>query len=183
VKGRKQLKFVKKFSWSGITRWAKLKYINLIRAKGGPAIVAKGFSIGLFIEMFTLPTFGLAAVLILPMVYFMRASLPGALAGFLFGKIIYLPFVLLIKEIGHAILPKHFVHRIHIYPHWLSDIVKDGFYLVVGGIVMGAILGLLAYFPVRWILEIYAARRIEKRKKRKAVLASLPKKPDADNFS
>jgi uncharacterized protein (DUF2062 family) len=175
------LKSVKKFSWSGISRWAKHKYINLIRAKGGPAIVAKGFSIGIFIEMFTLPTFGLAAVLILPMVYFLRASLPGALVGFLFGKIIYLPFALLNKKIGHAILPRHFVHQIHFYPQWLSDIVKDGVYLIVGGIVMGTILGIVAYFPVRWILEIYAARRKEKRKKRKAVLASMSR-PDPDKL-
>jgi uncharacterized protein (DUF2062 family) len=175
------LKSVKKSRVSGITRWFKLKYNHLLRAKGGPAIVAKGFSIGLFIEMFTLPTFGLAAVLILPLVYFMRASLSGALVGFLFGKIIYLPFAFLNKKIGHWLLPKHFSHHIHFYPIWLSDIVKDGVYLIIGGIIMGAILGLVAYFPVLWILEIYASRRREKRKRRKAVLASLPK-PDADKY-
>jgi uncharacterized protein (DUF2062 family) len=166
---------------SGITRWFKLKYNLLLRAKGGPAIVAKGFSIGLFIEMFTLPTFGLAAVLILPLVYFMRASLPGALVGFVFGKIIYLPIAFLNKRIGHWVLPKHVGHRIHFYPQWLSDIVKDGLYLIVGGIIMGAILGLVAYFPVKWVLEVYASRRKEKRKKRKAFLASLLK-PDHDAF-
>jgi uncharacterized protein (DUF2062 family) len=168
------LKLVKKLSWAGLKRWFKLKYVLLLRAKGGPANVAKGFSIGLFIEMFTLPTFGLAAVLILPLVYFTRASLPGALVGFLFGKIIYLPFAFLNKRIGHWILPKHFAHRIHFYPHWLSDFVKGGLDLIIGGIVMGTLLGLIAYFPVRWILEIYATRRKEKRKRRKADLA-LPK--------
>ena len=173
------MKSVKKSRVSGITRWFKLKYILLLRARGGPAIVAKGFSIGLFIEMFTLPTFGLAAVLILPLVYFTRASLPGALVGFVFGKIIYLPIAFLNKRIGHWILPKHLAYRIHFYPHWLSDIVKDGLYLIVGGVIMGAILAILAYFPVRWILEIYASRRKEKRKQRKAFLAALPK-PDSD---
>jgi uncharacterized protein (DUF2062 family) len=176
------LKFVKKSRVSGITRWFKLKYNHLLRAKGGPAIVAMGFSIGIFIEMFTLPTFGLAAILILPLVYFMRASLPGALVGFLFGKIIYLPFAFLNKKIGHWILPKHFAQNIHFYPIWLSDIVQNGVYLIIGGIIMGAILGLAAYFPVRWILEIYASRRKEKRKRRKAVLASLQRQ-DADTFS
>jgi uncharacterized protein len=176
------LKFAKKSRVTGITRWFKLKYNHLLRAKGGPSIVAKGFSIGIFIEMFTLPTFGLAAVLILPLVYFMRASLPGALVGFLFGKIIYLPFAFFNKKIGHWLLPKHFAHNIHFHPIWLSDIVKDGVYLIIGGIIMGAILGLVAYFPVLWTLEMYASRRREKRKRRKAVLASLTK-PDADTFS
>ncbi|QGQ95260.1 DUF2062 domain-containing protein [Paenibacillus psychroresistens] len=175
------MKFVKKSRVQGITRWFRLKYNHLLRAKGGPSIVAKGFSIGLFIEMFTFPTFGLAAVLILPLVYFTRASLSGALVGFLFGKIIYLPFFFLIKKMGHWLLPSHFAHHIHFHPAWLSNIVKDGVYLILGGIIMGAILGLIAYFPVRWILEVYAARRKEKRKRRKAVLASLPK-TDADTL-
>ncbi|MEX2460057.1 MAG: DUF2062 domain-containing protein [Paenibacillaceae bacterium] len=175
------MKSVIKSRVSGIMRWFKLKYNHLLRAKGGPAIVAKGFSIGLFVEMFTLPTFGLAAILILPLVYFLRASLSGALIGFIFGKIIYIPFAFLNKRIGHWVLPKHFAQQIHFYPQWLSNIVKDGLYLIVGGIIMGAILGLLAYFPVKWILEIYASRRKEKRKRRKADLASLPK-PDQDAF-
>jgi uncharacterized protein (DUF2062 family) len=171
-----------KSRWAGLKRWFKLKYVLLLRAKGGPANVAKGFSIGLFIEMFTLPTFGLAFVLILPLVYFTRASLPGALVGFLFGKIIYLPFAFLNKRIGHLILPKHFAHKIHFHPQWLSDIVKSGLDLIIGGVIMGTLLGLIAYFPVRWLLEVYASRRKEKRKRRKAVLASLPKK-DADTFN
>ena len=115
------LKSVKKSRMTGITRWFKLKYNHLLRAKGGPSIVAKGFSIGLFVEMFTLPTFGLAAVLILPLVYFIEASLSGALVGFVFGKIIYLPFAFLNKRIGHWVLPKHFGHNIHFYPDWLSE--------------------------------------------------------------
>jgi uncharacterized protein (DUF2062 family) len=175
------LKSVKK-RLAGLKRWLKLKYVLLIRAKGGPSIVAKGFSIGLFIEMFTLPTFGLAAVLILPLVYFTRASLPGALVGFLFGKIIYLPFAFLNKRIGHWILPKHFAHKIHFYPHWLSEFVKGGLDLIIGGVIMGTLLGLIAYFPVRWILELYASRRKEKRKRRKADLALLPK-PDIDKYN
>jgi uncharacterized protein len=171
----------KKSRWSGLLGWFKLKYILLLRAKGGPAIVAKGFSIGLFIEMFTLPTFGLAAVLILPLVYIMRASLPGALIGFVFGKIIYLPVAFLNKKIGHLVLPRHMVHKIHFYPQWLSDIVKNGIYLIAGGIIVGLILGVLFYFPVKWILEIYAARRKEKRRKRKAHLASM-QQTDVDSF-
>jgi uncharacterized protein (DUF2062 family) len=175
------LKSGKKSRWSGMMGWFKLKYILLLRAKGGPATVAKGFSIGLFIEMFTLPTFGLAAVLILPLVYFMRASLTGALIGFVFGKIIYLPIAFLNKRIGHFVLPKHIVRKIHFHPQWLSDIVKDGIYLIAGGIIVGAILGVLFYFPVKSVLEVYAARRKEKRKKRKAHLASV-QQTDIDSF-
>jgi len=154
-------------TWSAkIKRWFKLKYLSLLyRAKGGPEKVAKGFSIGLAIEMFTLPTFGLAAILILPLVFFLRASLSGALIGFLFGKLIYPLFFFLNKKIGHTFLPKHFASDIHFQAHWLEKIVRIEIYLVVGGMIVGAALGLLTYFPIKMLLEFYAAKRKEKRRK------------------
>jgi hypothetical protein len=139
--------------------------------------VAKGFSIGLFIEMFTLPTFGLAAVLILPLVYFFRASLPGALLGFLFGKLIYIPVAFLNNRVGSLLVPKSFVRHIHFQPHWLEHIVRNALQLIVGGMVVGAVLGVIAYFPIKWLLEYYTAKRKEKRRIRKAqlVVSGSPK--------
>ncbi|WJH34946.1 DUF2062 domain-containing protein [Paenibacillus aurantius] len=156
-------------------RWLKLKYLLLLRAKGGPAKVAKGFGIGLFVEMFTLPTGGLAAVLILPLVYLFRASLPGALIGFLFGKIIYVPMMFLNKKVGSLVVPKGFVHHIHFQPHWLEKLLKGAMDLIVGGMIVGAVLGVLVYFPIKLLLGLYTARRKEKRLKRKAQLLSVEK--------
>ena len=53
--GLKQGK-LRKTSYDKSKRWLKFKYLFLFRAKGGTAMAAKGFSIGLAIEMFTLPT-------------------------------------------------------------------------------------------------------------------------------
>jgi uncharacterized protein len=152
-------------------RWFKYKYLLLLRAKGGPSIVAKGFAVGLFVEMFTFPTLGLAALLILPIVYFLRASLPGAVIGFLFGKIVYLAFLPLNKKVGGLILPRHFVHNLNFDPVWLANLLKAQLKLIVGGIIVGAILGLVIYFPIKLLLQFYASKRKEKRRKRKAQLA------------
>jgi hypothetical protein len=38
--------------------------------------------------------------------------------------------------------------------------------------VVGAVLGILSYFPIKWMLEYYTHKRKEKRKLRKAQLVS-----------
>lgn len=151
-------------------RYFRHKYVMLLRAKGGASKVAKGFSIGLAIEMFTLPTFGLAALLILPAVYAMRASLAGALLGFVFGKVIYIPMAFLNKFVGKLIVPSGFAGYLHFLPDWLEKVLKGAIDLIVGGIVNGTALGILVYFPLKWLLESVAARRRAKRKKAPEVL-------------
>lgn len=151
-------------------RYLRYKYVMLLRAKGGTSKVAKGFSIGLAIEMFTLPTFGLAALLIFPVVYAMRASLAGALLGFLFGKIIYIPMAFLNKFVGRLIVPPHFGRYLHFLPEWLEKLLKGAIDLIVGGVVDGVLLGVLVYFPLKWLLESVAARRRARRKKPAKVL-------------
>lgn len=46
--------------WTKLYRKLKLEYYKLIRMKGAPSFVARGFSVGIFVEFITLPTFGLA---------------------------------------------------------------------------------------------------------------------------
>ncbi|WP_438446611.1 DUF2062 domain-containing protein [Gorillibacterium sp. sgz5001074] len=153
---------------AGTGRWFKYRYIKLLRAKGGPSKVARGFSVGIAVEMFTLPTFGLAAVLIIPLVYLLRASLPGALIGFVFGKIIYIPMAFLNRMVGDAVVPEAWHRAITHLPAWLGNIVSPALDLVIGGMAVGAILGLIMYFPVWLLLEWYTARRKERRRKKAA---------------
>ena len=162
----------KRFHLKEYKRWFRYKYLQLLRAKGGPSLVAKGFSIGLAIEMFTLPTGGLAFLLIFPLVYLFRASLAGALVGFVFGKIIYIPFAFLNKKVGDLVLPKHFKRYLihHLPDNWLSDIIRGGLDLIAGGMIVGAVLGIVAYFPILFLLKYHTHRRKEKRKRRKAQL-------------
>jgi len=168
-----------RFDWKSTKRWFRYKYLMLLRAKGGPSKVARGFSIGLAVEMFTLPTGGLAALLILPLVYVMRANLAGALIGFLFGKLIYIPFAFLNKHVGEILVPKpvkyYLLHISPHLPHLLVKFIRSGLDLLVGGMVIGAVLGLIMYFPVVLLLQYHANRRKEKRRLRKEQLLVLNK--------
>ncbi|SDC01985.1 hypothetical protein SAMN02799630_02447 [Paenibacillus sp. UNCCL117] len=160
-----------KFRLHSMGRWFKYKYVLLIRAKGGPAMVAMGFSIGLFVEMFTLPTAGLAFFLIFPLVYVLRGSVAAALIGFVFGKVIYIPFSFLHREVGGLVMP----HRINgqwlqMLPHWLDSFIRFNLKLFVGGVIDGLVLGLIVYFPIRWALEWFHQKRKEKRQRRKEQL-------------
>jgi uncharacterized protein len=162
-----------RYDWKSTKRWFKYKYLLLLRAKGGPSMVARGFSIGLFVEMFTLPTAGFAFVLIFPLVYLLRANFAGALIGFVFGKVIYIPFSILNKQVGDWLAPKHFkMYLIHHLPHILSNIIRSGLDLIIGGMVVGIALAIIAYFPIRLLLQYHSNRRKEKRRIRKAQLVA-----------
>jgi uncharacterized protein (DUF2062 family) len=162
-KSKNSFEFFKNF-FIRIKRYLKYKYLQLFRADGGAAIVATGFSIGLAVEMFTLPTFGLAFFLIFPIAYLMRGSVAAALIGFMFGKLIYPTIFFLNEKVGAWIIPKSFVQQIVFHPNWLSKLIRYEIKLFVGGIVVGVALGLLFYFPVKWILEYYTRKRNEKRR-------------------
>ncbi|MCZ8516514.1 DUF2062 domain-containing protein [Paenibacillus filicis] len=161
----------KPFHVRNIKRWFKYKYLLLTRAKGGPSLVAMGFSIGLFVEMFTLPTAGLAFFLIFPLIYLFRASMAAALIGFVFGKVIYIPMSFLNRMVGGWVLPRGARHNLlHMLPSWLDTFIKFNLKLIVGGMIVGAVLGILCYFPIKWLLELYHHNRKERRRKRKEQL-------------
>ncbi|QHT60073.1 DUF2062 domain-containing protein [Paenibacillus lycopersici] len=157
-----------------IKRWLKYKYTQLMRAPGGPSIVALGFSIGIFIEMFTLPTYGLAFFLIFPLIYLFRASFAGALVGFVFGKIIFLPVAFINSKVGGAVLPHHLRVHISFLPHWLNHALMLNLKLIVGGVIDGLVLGAIFYFPVRLMIKYMADKRKEKRKLRRLSTETKP---------
>lgn len=132
--------------------------------------MAAGFSIGLAVEMFTLPTLGLAFFLIFPLVYLFRASLAGALIGFVFGKIIYIPVAFVNNKVGGWVVPDRMLDWISFLPHWLEKILYVNMKLIVGGMIDGTLLGILFYFPVKRLLELYTEKRTEKRRKKRADL-------------
>lgn len=156
----------------GMKRWLKYKYMLLIRARGGGAKVAKGFSIGLAIEMFTLPTAGLAFFIIFPLVYLSRASLASALIGFVFGKIIYIPFSFLNGMVGGMLLPKNLAVHIAYVPDWFNSFMTYNLKLIVGGIVDGAALGIILYLPMKWSIDYVRTKRKEKRRLRRVQVHS-----------
>ncbi|MDF2726088.1 MAG: hypothetical protein K0Q59_5766 [Paenibacillus sp.] len=151
----------------GAYRWFKFKYIQLSRQKGGAAKVARGFSIGLAVEMFTLPTFGLAFFLIFPLVYLFRANFAGALIGFVIGKIIYIPVAFINAKIGGFIVPNRIGEWATFLPAWLEKMLYMNAKLIVGGMIDGIIIGLIMYFPLKWLLERFTTKRKAKRQVRR----------------
>jgi len=145
-------------------RWLKYKYMLLLRAEGGASIVAMGFAIGIAVEMFTLPTLGVAFVLIFPLCFLLRGNLPAAFIGFVIGKIIYIPMMYPNSKVGAWILPTHMSIHLPVVPEWLNRLLLANLKLIVGGMVDGAILGLLCYFPIKISLNLYKAKRRERRK-------------------
>lgn len=145
-------------------RWLKYKYLMLMRAKGGASMVAMGFAIGIFVEMFTLPTLGFAFILIFPLVYVLKGNLPAALIGFVIGKLIYIPMIYPNRKVGGWVLPDHLTFDISFLPHWVNHLLVENVKLIVGGMIDGAILGLLCYFPIRISINAFKNKRKEKRR-------------------
>lgn len=151
-----------------IPRWLKFQYVKLLRAKGGASVVAMGFAVGLFVEMFNLPTYGTSFLLIFPLNFILRGSFAAALVGFLFGKMIYIPMSFLNAKMAGTVLPKNFAIQISFLPEWINHILLLNLKLIVGGIIDGAILGLLFYFPIRYSVEAFKRKRREKRRLNRA---------------
>ncbi|WII36308.1 DUF2062 domain-containing protein [Paenibacillus thiaminolyticus] len=149
-------------------RWLKYQCLKLVRTRGAAGQVARGFCIGLAVEMVTLPTAGLAFFLIFPLVYMMRGRLAAALIGFVFGKLIYIPFAVVNERVGHWILPMHWMVHAAALPDWLNRLLTINMNLIVGGMIDGAMLALLLYIPMKQILLTVQERRRQKRRHRHA---------------
>lgn len=145
-------------------RWYRYQLLKLMRTRGGAAEAAKGFSVGLAVEMFTLPTGGLAFLLLFPLLYLIRGRMSAALVGFVIGKIIYIPVAVVNERVGHWLLPNNFVIHIESFPHWINHLLTINIHLIVGGIIDGCILGFLFYLPVKRLLLHMQDRRREKRR-------------------
>ncbi|MCY9516651.1 DUF2062 domain-containing protein [Paenibacillus apiarius] len=150
-----------------VQRWCKYQALKLLRTSGGAAQVAKGFCVGLFIEMFTLPTAGLAFLLLFPLVYMLRGRVAAAFIGFVLGKVIYIPVAVLNERVGHWLLPSHWTVSFSVLPEWLNHVLTINMYLIVGGIIDGALLGFMLYFPVKQGLLFMQERRRQKRRWRR----------------
>ncbi|MFC3798522.1 MULTISPECIES: DUF2062 domain-containing protein [unclassified Cohnella] len=156
-------------------RYLKLQYVKLLRAKGGAYSIAMGFAIGLFVEMFNLPTYGTSFVLIFPLIYLLRGNLPSALVGFVFGKLIYIPMSVLNKMVADAVMPAHFAVNFSFLPAKVNHFLLFNLKMIVGGMIDGLALGVLFFFPIWYSVQAFKRKRREKRRARKIVIeASKP---------
>ncbi len=149
--------------WKKIYRKLKYEYYKLIRMKGAVSFIARGFSVGIFIEFITLPTFGLAFLLLFPMTRLFRSSFPASLIGFVVGKIVLPIFMLLNLKLGNTIIGKplqeHVEHNNESIGAWLQWMKQNGIAYFTGSAVMGVIVAFGSYFLVYAALQWYRKKR------------------------
>lgn len=152
--------------WRKMYRKLKMEYYKLLRMKGAPAFVARGFSIGMFIEFITLPTFGLAFLLLFPLTRYFRASLPASLIAFVIGKLILPIFMIVNYNIGYVLIAKPLHGDIIQYSQpwmqWISWMKEKGLAYFTGSAVMGSIMAVVSYFLVITILTLYRRKKVRR---------------------
>ncbi|MGN7471588.1 DUF2062 domain-containing protein [Brevibacillus sp. SAFN-007a] len=149
--------------WTNLFRKLKLEYYKLLRMKGAPAFVARGFSVGIFVEFITLPTFGLAFLLLFPLVKLFRASLPAALIAFFLGKLVLPIFMVINYNIGYALVGKPLQHPAvqhqEAWQEWLVWVQKKGLAYFTGSAIMGLFVAAASYFLVYAALQLYRRKK------------------------
>ncbi len=149
--------------WKKLYRRAKYEYYKLIRMKGAPSIIARGFSVGIFIEFITLPTFGLAFILLYPLNILFRSSFAASLIGFVIGKMLLPLFMILNLKLGNTIVGKplreHLHHNHESFGSWLGWLKQNGIAYFTGSAIMGVIVAFGSYFLVYAALQWYRKKR------------------------
>lgn len=149
--------------WKKIYRKLKYEYYKLIRMKGAVSFIARGFSVGIFIEFITLPTFGLAFILLYPMTLLFRCSFPASLIGFVIGKVALPVFMLLNLKVGNTIIGKplkeHIEHNNESLTGWLQWMKQNGIAYFTGSAVMGVLVSIGSYFLIYATLQWYRKKR------------------------
>lgn len=153
--------------WRKLIRKAKYEYYKLIRMKGAPSFIARGFSIGIFVEFITLPTFGLAFLLLYPMNVLFRSSFSASLIAFVIGKMVLPIFMLPNLKLGNTIigdpLKEHIKHNNESLTSWLAWMKQNGIAYFTGSAVMGVIVAIGSYFLVYAALQWYRKKRARRR--------------------
>ena len=89
------------------------KWHDLLNDPEGPHLVAMSFAIGVISEMLTIPTAGIAFVLMIVIVKLLKFSMTSTLAGYFFTKIVYIPLAPLELKIGKRLLRENFDPHAH----------------------------------------------------------------------
>lgn len=145
--------------WKKLYRRIKYETYKLIRMKGAPSFVALGFAVGIFVEFITLPTFGIAFLLLFPLVKAFRCSMPAAIIGFVMGKLVLPLFLVLNYRLGYLIIGHPSLYEITLpnqtWQKWLVWIEETGLAYFTGSAIMGAVVALISYLLVMAALQLY----------------------------
>lgn len=144
-------------------KWArrlKLEYYKLVRNKGASSLVARSFAIGMFIEFITLPTMGLAFLLLFPLIRLFRGSFPVSLIGFTLGKFIVPFFLVLNYKVGAMLLDLEASFPASAEPFFsVQSLKENGLVFLTGSALDGFAFAVLCYGLVYASLVLYRKRK------------------------
>ena len=153
-------------------RKLKYQYLKLLRSKGAPSIVARSFSLGMFIEFITLPTLGAAFLLLYPLILLVRGNFAASLIGFIMGKFILPLFFVLNMSVGNLIMGNELGQQANeqldhasLSGFWsiLQFVKEKGIALFVGSLANGAVMAIICYILVFYGLQLYRKRKEARR--------------------
>ncbi len=132
-------------------RKAKLLFLKLARDRASVHEIALGASIGTFISVF--PTFGLGTLLVLLLYRFLKFNLVAALAMSVISNPFTSPFFMVLSfKIGSLILNTNVQFSIK---NWKDNLSETGIIILWGSLLVSGVMGLLAYFITKIIVEKY----------------------------
>lgn len=141
-----------------IFRWLAASFKKLFHLRDSTHQIALGFAIGVGVGI--LPTFGFGALFIGVLAIVVRFNIFSALVGTLVNNPLFVPFWLASSyKVGEVITKM----GIDIYEKKLiENILGFGVSYLVGNIVLSIVCGLLSYFVIYLVVELY---RTSKRSK------------------
>lgn len=134
------------------------KWRELLNDPAGPHLVAMSFAIGVISEMLTIPTVGIAFVLMIVIVKWLKFSMTSALVGYFFTKIVYIPLAPLELKIGKSLLHQNFDPHAHKWA-WARGVLHKDSELLLGAVIIGGALAIICYFVIRKILVLRLKRK------------------------
>lgn len=150
---------------SKVYRKIKYYFLKLLRLRANPSIVARGFALGILIEFITLPTLGLAFLLLYPLAIFLRANFAASFIGFISGKFLMLFFLYWNYRVGNLLVGTKISEEVEHISHFISlaMLKEKGLAFFLGSIVNGFIVALISYIIVYYLLLLYKKRSIAKK--------------------
>lgn len=148
--------------WRKLYRKFKFEYYKLMRMQGAASIVARGFAVGIAIEFITLPTIGLAFLLLYPTNVLFRSSFSASLIGFVIGKLVLPVFMYPNLKLGSMLLGQSAAPQMEEgngFAAWLAWMKVNGIAYFTGSAVMGIGVAIISYFLVYAGLQLYRKRR------------------------
>lgn len=148
--------------WRNLGRRLKFEYLKLIRSNGAASKIALSFALGMFIEFITLPTVGLAFLLLYPLVRLCKGLFSVSLIGFALGKLLVPVFLVLNYKVGSFLLQSKqaMLHTVKGQSFFsLESLSQNGLVFLSGSAFNGLLVATVCYGLVYLVLAMYRKQK------------------------